>query len=400
MAIKVHGRGCRFCVLLGVWLLLSASFIHAQVGSSAEIRIVQRLIWTGDQYALRYEVVIEREEDGRFRELLREFTNTSYIDVVLSPGRYRYRIIPYDYLNRPATATDWVSLEIRPAIMPELNDTFQAFFNINERSVFTLEISGRNIDPGAEIELRRPGSVPIIPFDKSIRPDGSRATLYFNNNQLIPGVYEVRVRNPGGFETRGGTITIVLPEQLAQTREPEPVVPAEPAIPVKRLQIDNAFFGVAWMPLFPVYGDGDWFYKGKFTLPGVTVRLSLSSNLGLVYFGMEVATSWYVYNADSDGQLTHFMSLGLNMLAQKWFSYERFAIIFRLGGGASMVLAGNKDNSSSSGAAPIYVDFGISFLWLTNKSLFFETGIDYYHWFTNSPSGSFRPWIGIGFRFS
>ncbi|MDR0312617.1 MAG: hypothetical protein LBI14_03375 [Treponema sp.] len=414
MAIKVHGMGAvvKKAILLGVWLLLSASFLYAQVGSSTEIRIVQRLAWRGDQNALRYEVVIEREEDGRFREMLREFTNASYMEVVLSPGRYRYQIIPYDFLNRPAAATDWVNLEIRPAIRPELNDTLLAFFNINERSVYVLEIFGRNIDQGAEIELRRPGSAPIIPYDKDIRADGTRATLYFNNNQLIPGVYEVRVRNPGGFETRGGTITIVLPEQVAQVREgepaieikePEPIVqdPPTPRVvrtPVKLLQIDNAYFGVAWMPLFPVYGEGDWFYERNNTLTGAVARFGLCSKVNNIYVGMELTGSWYAYKTDFSESLMHFMTIGVNILAQKWFFEERLALVFRAGGGASILLSNKMEDSDSSERKPLYLDLGLSFLWLMNKRLYFEAGVDYYHWFTETPSGSFRPWVGIGLK--
>jgi hypothetical protein len=408
-------------IFLGALLLLPASFIQAQLGFYAELRFVQRLAWIGDEYVLRYEVVIEKEEEGRFREQHREFTDMSFIEVSLSPGKYRYRVIPYDFLNRPAAGSDWVSFEVYAALMPELYNALPVYIYLSENAVHTLNISGRNLAPDAEIELRRPGYAPVVPINKNILSDGSQARLFFNNDQLFSGVYEVLVRNPGGLETRGGAIIVSYadpvvaieepepvtqieePEQIVQVREPESVVRNEATpvqrVPPKLLNIDNAYFGVAWMPLFPLYGEGNWFYEQNFALAGASARFGLSSNLGFIYFGLELAGSWYAYDTDSGYMSMHFMSLGINLLAQKWFFEERLAVVFRIGGGTSIFLSGNEKELNKSTGAPMYIDLGVSFLWLLNKSLFLELGVDYYHWFTDSPSGCFRPWIGMGIKF-
>jgi hypothetical protein len=202
---KVRIGFTRKFVLLCSLLIANCSFeLHAQ----AEPRFVHRLAWTGDINALRYEVVIEKEEYGGFRELYREFTDMSFIEVSLSPGRYRFGVTPYDYLNRVAQVSGWMNFEVRQALVPELNDALPVYFYIDEDAVHTLNISGRNLDPGGEIELRRPG-VSIVPYNKSVLPDGSGAWLYFNNDQLISGNYEIHVRNPGGYETRGRTVIVV-----------------------------------------------------------------------------------------------------------------------------------------------------------------------------------------------
>jgi hypothetical protein len=188
--------------LFAAWLLLPAIFIQAQ----AEAR--HRLAWVSDAYALRYEVVIEREEASGFREVHRGFTDMSFVEISLAPGRYRFGVIPYDYLNEAAQASNWVSFEVRQALRPELDvSATPIYFTVNERAVHTLNISGRNLDPDAEIVLRRPG-VSIVPNSKYILRDGN-AYLYFNNDQLIPGEYEIYVRNPGGLETRGGTVIVI-----------------------------------------------------------------------------------------------------------------------------------------------------------------------------------------------
>jgi hypothetical protein len=165
------------------------------------------LAWVSDAYALRYEVIIERQEASGFREMHREFTDMSFIEVPLTPGSYRFAVIPYNYLNKPAHASNWMSFEVRQALRPELNAATPAYFYVNESTVHTLNVSGRNLDPDAEIVLRRPG-LSIVPNNKYILRDGN-AYLYFNNDQLIVGEYEVYVRNPGGLEARGGTVIVI-----------------------------------------------------------------------------------------------------------------------------------------------------------------------------------------------
>jgi hypothetical protein len=195
-------------LVLGVLLLLP-TFLQAHVGYYTELRLVQRFAWIGDDYALRYEVVIEREEYGRFLEHHREFTNAFFIEVSLPPGIYRYQVIPYDYLNRPAAPSGWVRFVVLPALKPELNEFAPFTFYLNESAVHTLNITGRNFDSAAEIELRRPGGVSIVPNNIYILREGTSALLYFNNERLIPGAYEVLIKNPGGFETRGGTVNVI-----------------------------------------------------------------------------------------------------------------------------------------------------------------------------------------------
>jgi hypothetical protein len=70
------------------------------------------LTWTGDEYALRYEIVVERESDGRYTELHTEFTEASFLELSLIPGIYRYRVRPYDLLNHPSEWIEWKIFEV------------------------------------------------------------------------------------------------------------------------------------------------------------------------------------------------------------------------------------------------------------------------------------------------
>ena len=71
-----------------------------------------RIIWTGNEFIWRYSVEIEKMEDEAYKNFLQEYTTTSYLNVSVLPGIYRYRIIPYDILDRPGEGTQWVNFEI------------------------------------------------------------------------------------------------------------------------------------------------------------------------------------------------------------------------------------------------------------------------------------------------
>jgi len=79
-----------------------------------EQRYVQQISWKGDEYTRKYEVVIERIEFVTNSVIWREFTENTTLQISLPPGNYRYRIIPYDYLDQSGEPSKWVTLEIKP----------------------------------------------------------------------------------------------------------------------------------------------------------------------------------------------------------------------------------------------------------------------------------------------
>jgi len=112
-------------------MLFTALFLFSLTPSRAqnrkyvtEQRFIQRLVWVGDEYAFRYEVIIERNEGEGYREFKREFTASSALVISLPLGNYRYCVTPYDYLDQPGEASDWITLEVfaPPAAAGETTD--------------------------------------------------------------------------------------------------------------------------------------------------------------------------------------------------------------------------------------------------------------------------------------
>jgi hypothetical protein len=384
-------RSQRFSVFLAALFLL-ASHLSAQ-----NPRFIQRLAWIGDAYTLRYEVQVEREEETGYRRIVREYTENFFIELTLPAGKYRYRVIPYDYLNRPREGSEWVNMEVLTALYPQLYDISPRVFFIGQAAAHTLEIFGANLQSGAEFSLHSPDAV-IVPAETQSFPDGSQARLRFGDDRLIPGIYELLIRNPGGLETRGAEIRIAYSEiQREPEPEPEPERGQEPEVDLgqeaergpeadtseshKPFYID---LSAAWMPLLPLYGDSGFFGKDM-TASGTGARL------GLVYTrpeffnaGLELA-SWYVFRNDRETKFQTTTTI-INLLAEKPF--RTAALRFRLGLGLS------------SDEYFTQLNTGLSFVWLVQKQFYFEAGIDHVHLlFTDISTGCIRPWFGVGLRF-
>jgi hypothetical protein len=125
-------------LLFYLFLFLFSTLLFAQDG---EIRFTQRLTWTGDEYARRYEVVIEREEGGGYRELVREFTTELFFEVSLLPGKYRCCVITHDFLDQPGEASEWRYMEVLSRY-PEPDDSLPEFSLSSSASVDTTDNAG------------------------------------------------------------------------------------------------------------------------------------------------------------------------------------------------------------------------------------------------------------------
>jgi hypothetical protein len=403
------------CFFLPVLLLLNA-FLNAQTTEYTEFGSVQRLAWTADQYALRYEVLVEREEGDEYRRIAREFTDKPFIELSLPQGKYRYQVIPYNFFNRPAKGSEWKKIEIRAALNPELYYILPEIFYIGDDDVYTLFISGKGIESEAEFSLQGPGAASIVPYTKQILEGGSQARLFFNKGQLLPGVYELHVRNPSGLETRGAALTVAYPEPETEPEHgPEPAEPevkaAAPAKPRPPLDIG---ISAAWMPLFPIYGENGLFFGNTPSLVGVAGRLDLVySKPAVLNLGLEFAGSWYIFHPAVKGDEmssdyirdANAATLTLNFLAQKYFPNQAMSLRFRLGMGLTIPPDNERPPMAQNLYYPLlnmesfHASIGFSFLWYFQKHFYLESGLDYLHQFSEIPSGCFRPWIGLGLRF-
>ena len=360
----------RALLLSSIFYLLSSLFAHAQApGFRVEVQtqFFQYFSWESDGNALRYEVEIERDENGVFRQYLLESTTALYIAVSLSPGNFRYRVIPFDLLDRPGRITQWVHFEVRPAISPELDRFSPDNFVMGSRQVYTLNLYGNNILPGGEIFLENLFGDIIFPAEVLFLHN-NQAQLSFTCDQLIAGVYQINVRNPGGLESR--IRGFVIYAEGTEGALPSPFA--------------GIFLGASWMTKVNLSGES---HPAEELLSGAALNLGITS-FGLNFFdiGLELLCAFY----------SQSLLLESNFLLRKNLLNRKMAVTFRAGIGFIMPIT--FDN------AFIYINTGLSFLWQPFDqrvlNLFYlEAGVNYLHLFTPGDlSGSLRPWIGMGAR--
>ena len=349
-----------------------------------EFRFVQRLSWRGDNFALHYEVLIEREENGVFRRLLQEFTTGYSVEVSLSPGKYRYQVIPYDFLEKQGTPSAWIEFEVRPAYTPKLNNYIlemditqidhsrsEAYVLVNQ---FFINITGSNINSEsrftfttADNKIVRPDKIDIMPVSGAENDVIIR--LAFNNPYSVPQIIEVHVINPGGMEAR---MTISTD------------IPPPPPPPFKSIFV---YAGVSWMPFVNTFGNIYWLNEiNSIAAAGFRIGVTYRNRENdFIDFGAEAAVSWM--NNDP-----FFWTANLNFLARKYTPDRNTSFNFRLGLGYSFLQTFDWDS--------LHVNAGASILRMISKGLYIEAGLDNIYWLLpDNNIGGLRPWIGAGWRF-
>ena len=171
--------------LLCVFLIFSTLSLWGQeVNFRMELRFIQRLTWTGDQYALRYEVIIEREEllnesePGRYSRFFQSFTENEYIEVSLPPGNYRFQVIPYDFFNSPVPGAQWVNFEVLSGDNRLTQGDYEVVLinpeDDTSRTEITISIPGQSTDETdqqqevlqAETEQEKGPITALVPFNQ------------------------------------------------------------------------------------------------------------------------------------------------------------------------------------------------------------------------------------------
>jgi len=275
MAIRNHFYIFTFILFLTIFLLTGLVPIWAQSsGYYVELRFVQRFSWTADEYAMRYEIVIEKEESGRYRNFLQEFTEANFIEVSLSPGKFRCQVIPHDFFDQPITVTEWVEFEVRPG----------------DDQLATGEHELIIVNPGDE---------------------KSRKGIILTAPETTPE-------------------PVIVPEP-----EPSETVALEKEIITEYMRQFEIFLGAAYVPLLPIYSENKLF-GGNVSPFGLSVRLSaVTAKRNFLNPGLELTAAWRIFSGEEGA--VHSPEFDFNILGQTRFPGGKTALNFRAGMGLSLL---------------------------------------------------------------
>jgi len=400
-------------------LFLIISSLSAQIeGFFVERRFVQRLSWSGDDYASQYEIIIEKWEEGFYNQVQQIYSTAYQIDISLSPGLYRYRVIPYDFLNRPGRGTEWIEFEVLTAMLPELNSyrTELDLSEIDDNDLlddFVLLINGNYISPGAEIFLRAFGGEIIAPSSVQILQNGQIARLIFYGPYELPEYFEIIVRNPGGFQSNmlvrihipllheGSTIDMLLLQQLlaamlGENVEDEVEEEEEEAVPKERVYRYRGtawYFSAAYTPLLSLFDNQSFTPEIPTTLSGMTFGLGFihTRERGFFGWGLNGSVSSFAF---SDFQTNVFNT---NLAFQLYLPKRTTALRYQIGLGTPL----SSNYAGSYQEIPFRCfNTGLSLFWFAGKHFYTETGMEIIYWvFEDKNAGTLRPLVGFGWRF-
>jgi hypothetical protein len=369
-----------------------AGFYMEETGGGP--RFIQRFSWEPEEYALFYEVVIQRRESsGNWAAHFSDVTEGNGIELSLPPGSYRFRVQAYDLMEKPAGDPEWVSFEVLPVLRPVLERFSPGRFSLDdpagEGTALTLRVRGRNLAQGAQFRLVRkgpPGAADIPPLECRGGVSGEEAVLVFGGDRLFPGTYELQVVNPGGLSDSLGTLWIYRSGTM-------PWFTA----------------ALGYQPLIPLYGGPHKLLDASFFPIGAYGELSFlflrRASIGL---GLEVDISgtrlFSRYNSGvRDYEVSgHYLGVELYGLVQKTLN-RHITISLRLGGGLFSLLGVEKKapelGAKQMNALIPVAGGGLSLRLFFFGSFFADLGAEYTHFFSadDFPPGYLRPFAGIGF---
>ena len=119
-------------------------------------RFIQLLKWEEQENVLYYEVEIEKQAGELWGGTLTGKTEASFFEVSLAAGIYRCRIKPYDLLERPGPASDWIQFEILLAKQPELLRFSPEVFYLDEDPSWIINVFGRDLADGSRSSFGGP----------------------------------------------------------------------------------------------------------------------------------------------------------------------------------------------------------------------------------------------------
>lgn len=382
----------------------------------------QILSWDEEtpEAVFKYDVVVEQPlgKTDSYKEVRRLSTKGTEKEVriypLLPPGKYRFKVITYDLIERPAAESDWRNFTIYAAHQPVISSIKS---NVNGSSTLYLEemndglffVRGRNLfelkEDEEDLEFTDYLLVPQKTADGAIKPQilkyderNRGLDVKFNMNLLAPGEYHLRATDSSGLATPDNGNNLII-------------------IKYKKPMDLNISAGYSC----PVIAYDDTFdkYMGSRVWPSSAnakaVFIPFKRNWGYLGLGAEATFTHMLYESpafDIDGDLITANAL---FVYQKPFlvkqkddpSKTRHAYTLEIHAGAGEAYFRNFQYHFSSGSDSYQLRsldpslvIGSSFQIFITRHLFAEAQVDFLNSFISDMSfGVVIPSINIGYQF-
>ena len=356
---------------------------------------MQRLTWEEARYAVRYQVVLERKRDttGVYTEVIRRNLDASetFIDISVPAGEYRFKVYSFNVLGLLDSQSDWEYFTVIQALNPTVISFSPGAFYFDRLTPRIIVLTGDNLLPESDIYLESKTQINESGLPVVIRPSdilrnelGENARLFFKEEDLIAGKYEIVVINPGGLDTRAGLFTIAV---------------------AKPFDINVAG---SFSPLFTLFGQKDYFLDRVFIPLGFSLRASfVPLKMPVGNLGAELSTTYARIKSNMNGYKTsaHLVAVHFDAMFQYWITRKELSVNGRAGLGFAGILNyiftfNTGETWDPINTAALSFNLGASVQWMFYKQLFVEGGLDYIHVAHKEiPMGLLRIGIFGGYQF-
>lgn len=190
-------------------LIISIIFITCSMWSQENYYIqdtedgavfVQTLRWDPNPDVYKYDFTIEKEgRRGKYELVDHQETTESFVNVTLSAGHYRYKLILYNYLGLPELETEWYPLDVIKAYQPKISSVSPSTIYLEEEQDGIFSIDGYELREDTTYVLKN-GSTELVPLKVERDSRHRKVKLYFNPDDLDSGNWSVVATNVGGLK--------------------------------------------------------------------------------------------------------------------------------------------------------------------------------------------------------
>lgn len=388
--------------------------------------IVQEFRWEASDDVYMYQfVILKQDESGNFFMYDTIDTENNYVDCILEAGVYRYKIGLYNYLGIIELETEWIPVEVKKAIRPEVKSVSPNYVYIETGVDTTLTVKGNDFTENASFTLINMESgltLPTVVMDKDLARN--HFTVKVNGLGLEPGKYKLSARNEGGLTFEYSPVTFVFSDAF------DICISLGRRVPIPMNFVNNGYVELIkdywnWSDstnnynlgyLISTYVDAEFFeiwrsIAGLTHLTGEFTFIPIKSGAG--FFGFSIGGSAfmgvhdYTHRNPFSGHYDYcieanFYEPHLN------FVYEHTlgkSIIFNAhaGGGVSILpfsVVYNTGTSENSLALGLNFNGGLAFQFYIGRTFYIELSYNYvFNLFSGFNIQYHDPGISMGLRF-
>lgn len=205
-------------IILILLVLFSSSILSAQ-----STKFTQKLSWVEDKNAFDYKVEIRGVETS-YKSLLQ--SDTTFVEVSLPAGKYRYRVYAFDFLGRQASVSDWRDFTVLKAVQPQVVNKEKTVVPVKDDKKVSIPVDVKSIEEDSKVELVNKETNQVVEGKLDVKVDDKNQLVA--SEAVFPMVEEgnwvVKVTNPSGLFTESEEIKVesnVARQQLEAERRAE-----------------------------------------------------------------------------------------------------------------------------------------------------------------------------------